>query len=112
MKKYQGVPEMLELFMQEAGDDERWVTVRELRDRFQLTRYQCTTVSGFLHRLKSGPFGRCPYIVTRIKKPRTAADNRACRYLIARRNGTPCIKGKNPARYLSEKHLHAGGMMT
>jgi len=68
MRKYPGIPELLEQYMQEQGADERWVTVQELRDRFGLTRYQCNTVSGFLRRLESGPFGQYPFIVTRIEQ--------------------------------------------
>ena len=60
MKKYPGIPELLEQFMQEQGADERWVTVQELRDRFGLTRYQGNTVSGFLRWLESGPSGSSP----------------------------------------------------
>jgi hypothetical protein len=102
---------MLEQFMQESGDCERYVTVHELRDRFQLTRYQCTTVSGFLRRLKYGPFGRCPYLVVRIEKPSTTADNRACRYLVARGKKTLRASGKTPARYVPLNHLRPGGFM-
>jgi hypothetical protein len=66
MRKYNGIPELLEQYMREEGDGERWVTVQELRDRFGLTRYQGNTVSGFLRRLHAGTFGQCPYIVLRI----------------------------------------------
>ena len=66
MRKYNGIPELLEQFMQAQGSDERWVTVQELRDWFGLSRYQCNTVSGFLRRLHAGTFGKCPYIVLRI----------------------------------------------
>jgi hypothetical protein len=84
MNRYEGIPEMLELFMEECGMPERWVTVHELRDRFRLTRYQCTTVSGFLRRLEFGRFGRFPYIVTRIERPYPFAGSRVCRYLVVR----------------------------
>jgi hypothetical protein len=67
MNRYPGIPEMLELFMAEEGCRERWVTVRELRDRFGLTRYQGNTVSGFLRRLRYRSFGQCPCIVIRIE---------------------------------------------
>ena len=68
MRKYPGIPEQLEQFMQEQNADEQWVTVQELRDRFGLTRYQGNTVSGFLRRRESGSFGQFPYIVTRIEQ--------------------------------------------
>ena len=67
MRKYDGLPELLDQFMQVQGYDERWVTVQELRDRFGLSRYQCNTVSGFLRRLHAGTFGQCPYVVVRIE---------------------------------------------
>jgi hypothetical protein len=108
LKRYEGVPEMLEQYMRESGEDERWVTVHELRDRFQLTRYQCTTVSGFLRRLKFGTFGRCPYIVTRIERPRTPADNRACRYLVTRLKGTFPAVGKEPELFLPANQKTTG----
>ena len=34
MKKYQGIPELLEAYMEENAADERWITAHELRDRF------------------------------------------------------------------------------
>jgi hypothetical protein len=63
MKKYPGIPELMEQFMDKQGTDERWVTVQEFRGRFDLARNQCTTVSGFLNRLQFGTFGQFPYIV-------------------------------------------------
>jgi hypothetical protein len=67
MRKYSGMPELLEQYMMEQGTGEHWVTVQELRDHFGLTRYQCNTVSGFLRRLEFSSFGRFPYIVARIE---------------------------------------------
>jgi len=88
MKKYNGMPELLEQFMEERGYGEQWVTVQELRDRFGLTRYQCNTISGFLRRLEFGSFGQCPYIVTRIE--RAGAPNPSAppkfRYLVKRKH--------------------------
>jgi hypothetical protein len=87
MRKYPGIPELLEQFMLEQGADDRWVTVQELRERFGLTRYQGNTISGFLRRLESGPFGQFPYIVASIA--REESDNpsgpKKCRYLLKRR---------------------------
>jgi hypothetical protein len=84
MRKYQGMPELLEQFMEEQGAGERWITVQELRDRFNLTRYQCNTVSGFLRRLEFGSFGTFPYIVARIEKTEgtNPSDPPKCRYLV------------------------------
>ena len=88
MRKYNGIPELLEQFMRDEGTSERWVTVQELRDRFSLTRYQCNTVSGFLRRLHTGTFGQCPYIVLRIEQAggHRPCDPPKCRYLVKRRN--------------------------
>jgi hypothetical protein len=98
--KYPGVPEMLEQIMQESGTDKRWITVHEFRDRFHLTRYQCATVSGFLRRIKFQTFGRYPYIVTRVVRPSTPADHRACRYLVTRLGVSEPVTGKEPAPFL------------
>ena len=88
MRKYHGIPELLEQFMKEQEREECWITVQELRDRFGLTRYQCNTVSGFLRRLKFGSFGRFPYIVLRIEQAGTAhpSDPPKCRYLVKRKD--------------------------
>lgn len=91
MRKYHGIPELLEAYMTECGADERWVTVQELRERFGLSRYQSITVSAFLRRLEKGPFVRFPYIVLRIERiPAALAKTvRGDRYLVTRReNGT------------------------
>jgi hypothetical protein len=88
MRKYHGIPELLEQFMQEQGAEERWITVQELRDRFGLTRYQCNTVSGFLRRLEFDTFGRFSYRVIRIEHVKGAGPSGPpkCRYLIKRKN--------------------------
>jgi len=84
MRKYNGIPELLEQFMQAEGSDKQWVTVQELRNRYGLTRYQCNTVSGFLRRLHAGTFGQCPYVVVRIElmERRNASDPPKYRYLV------------------------------
>ncbi|MEN6443786.1 MAG: hypothetical protein ABFC71_08540 [Methanoregula sp.] len=87
MKKYPGVPELLEQYMFDTRRTERWVTVHELRDQFGLTRYQCNTVSGFLRRLEHGPFGQFPFIVAKIERTggKNPSDPKKCRYLLKRR---------------------------
>lgn len=89
MKKYFGIPELIEQYMEESGTTTRWVTVKELRSRFELTRYQGTTVSAFLRRLEQGPFVRFPYIVLKIERiPEDLPEKaRGYRYLIALRDG-------------------------
>jgi hypothetical protein len=88
MRKYPGIPELLEQFMQEQDAEELWITVSELRDRFGLTRYRCNTVSGFLRRLHAGTFGQCPYVVVRIEPAEgvTMSGPPKCRYLVKRKN--------------------------
>jgi len=87
MRKYPGIPELLETYMEENMADERWVTVQELRDRFGLTRYQGNTVSGFLRRLEFGPFGQFPFIVASITREdgENPSSPKKCRYLLKMR---------------------------
>jgi|WetSurMetagenome_2_1015567.scaffolds.fasta_scaffold354940_2 hypothetical protein len=99
MRKYHGIPELLEQFMEEQGAEEkRWVTVLEIRDRFGLTRYQCTSVSGFLRRLQYKPFVQFPYIVIKIDWASSSciSETRVHRYLVVRRHNTPAVL-QNPA---------------
>jgi hypothetical protein len=88
MRKYPGIPELLETYMEESAADERWVTAQELRDRFGLTRYQSNTVSAFLRRLNFGPFGRFPFIVASITREdgENPSDPKKCRYLLKLRD--------------------------
>jgi hypothetical protein len=87
MIKYQGIPELLEAYMEENEAEERWITAHELRDRFGLTRYQSNTVSAFLRRLEIGPFRQYPFIVTKIalEVGENPSDPKKCRYLLKRR---------------------------
>jgi hypothetical protein len=84
MKKYPGIPELLEAYMEENRADERWITAHELRDRFGLTRYQSNTVSAFLRRLGLGPFGQYPFIVAKIERAEglKPSDPKKCRYFL------------------------------
>ncbi|HUW85866.1 MAG TPA: hypothetical protein VMV55_03210, partial [Methanoregula sp.] len=56
----------------------------EIRDRFDLTRVQCSTVSGFLRRLQQGTFVKFPYIVQKIERVSagTPRKMRVSRYLL------------------------------
>jgi hypothetical protein len=84
MRKYPGIPELLEAYMEENAADERWITAHELRDRFGLTRYQSNTVSAFLRRLRDRPFGRFPFIVAKIalEQGENPSDPKRYRYLL------------------------------
>jgi len=90
MRKYPGIPELLEAYMEENGADERWITAHELRDRFGLTRYQSNTVSAFLRRLNIGPFSQYPFIVAKIalEEGENPSDPKKCRYLLKVRECT------------------------
>ncbi|MFZ1897890.1 hypothetical protein [Methanoregula sp.] len=111
MRKYSGIPELLEQFMREQGADKRWVTVKELRDRFGLTRYQCNTVSGFLRRLEFGTFGRYPFTVLRIERVdgEGPAAPPKCRYFITRKDlpakGT--LDMRDHARVLLQRSIYS-----
>ena len=98
MRKYPGIPELLETFMKENAADERWVTVQELRDRFGLSRYQSITVSAFLRRLEKGPFVQYPYIVLKIKHIPAALSKagRGDRYLVTLRISGTVHKNREP----------------
>jgi len=91
MRRYHGIPELLEAFMEENAADERWITAHELRDRFNLTRYQSNTVSAFLRRLKLGPFSQFPFIVAKIalEKGEKPSDPKKYRYLLKLRECPP-----------------------
>lgn len=104
MKKYPGIPELVETYMQETACDERWITVQELRDRFGLTRYQSNTVSAFLRRLNFRPFGRFPFIVTRMvrEEGEKPSDPKKYRYLLKTRQAVSTPGTSNGAA-LAEK---------
>lgn len=87
MRKYSGIPELLEEYMDENGAGEQWICVRELCERFGLKRYEYNTVSGFLRRLESGPYREYPFIVLRIVRIERSlpSDPPKHRYLVKRR---------------------------
>ncbi len=97
MGRYSHIPELLEQYMNENEADEQWVTVHELRDRFNLTRYQCNTVSGFLRRLKFGTSGRFQFIVVKIELVQgdNPSDPKNSRYLVRRKSWLPQKNGLN-----------------
>jgi len=89
MGRYSGIHELLEQYMDENEADEQWITVHDLRDRFNLTRYHCNTVSGFLRRLGNRPFKGSSFIVIKIEW--VTYEHRSypkiCRYLVKRKSG-------------------------
>lgn len=103
MAKYEGIPELLSTFMEEDGGTERWVTVREVRDRFGLSRSQSSTISGFLRRLEFTSYRYFPYIVRKVEllERNSPSAPLRYRYLLARRGtGQPASAPlHNPAGY-------------
>jgi hypothetical protein len=106
MRKYPGIPELVEEYMTQNAADERWITVHEIRDHFGLTRYQSNTVSAFLRRLNVGPFGRFPFVVAQIaheenknpscpRKYRYLVKLRGCSTVYRRLNEDPGIRQEN-----------------
>ncbi|MFA6225040.1 MAG: hypothetical protein WC620_02400 [Methanoregula sp.] len=91
MRRYHGIPELLEAYMEENAADERWITAHKRRDHFGLTRYQSNTVSAFLRRLKIGPFSQFPFIVAKIaqEEGENPSDPKKCRYLLKLRKRPP-----------------------
>ena len=90
------IPELIEQYMESSGTAERWVTVRELRNKFHLNESAGPAFAGFLQKIHHGTFFACRYKVARIEKFRdTAPPYRIIRkYLIQkrpaqRRNLTP-----------------------
>ena len=68
MARYRDVPHLLERFMEESGEAQCWVTVHELRTRFDLDEVSSPAISGFLQRIYGGTFFSFPYRVERIEK--------------------------------------------
>ncbi|WP_292368250.1 hypothetical protein [Methanoregula sp. UBA64] len=99
MAKYAAVPDLVARFMEESGEPEQWVTVREIRERYGLPRYQSGTIAGFLHRLEFSSYGEFPYIVKKVEMLEREGRSSPLRYryLLARRTGR--CTGRDPSRY-------------
>jgi hypothetical protein len=94
MVKYVGIPELLEKYMQESGESQRWVTVREIRDRYAVSPNRASAISGFLRRIERGPFFTFPYVVVRVEHSRRPLPDgrRQIRYLVKKREVYPtCV---------------------
>jgi len=94
MARNREVPDILEMFMAESGETQRWVTVNEIRTYFNLDKFAAPPISGFLQRIYHGPFTSCPYRVERIEKIPVQNPHRRDikRYLVVRR---PAPRKKN-----------------
>ena len=95
MARNREVPDLLERFMTESGETQRWVTVNEIRTYFNLDEFAAPPISGFLQRIYHGPFATCPYRVERIEKITVQNPHRRGikRYLVVRRPA-PRIKNQ------------------
>ena len=87
MARNRDVPDLLERFMIESGETQRWVTVNEIRTYFNLDEFSAPSISGFLQRIYHGSFFSCPYRVERIEKITVQKRQRRVvkRYLVTRR---------------------------
>ena len=87
MARNRDVPDLLERFMIESGETQRWVTVNEIRTYFNLDEFSAPPISGFLQRIYHGSFFSCPYRVERIEKITVQKRQRRVvkRYLVTRR---------------------------
>jgi hypothetical protein len=88
MVKYVEGPELLARYMEEQEDKPQWVTVKDIRKRFNLGREWSSPLSGFLHRIETGPFFSYPFIVVRSErmKDTTQTTGLVLRYLVRRRD--------------------------
>ncbi|WML67026.1 MAG: hypothetical protein METHP_00500 [Methanoregula sp. SKADARSKE-2] len=91
------LPELLDRYMESSGRSKQWITVKDIRTRFQLAESNGPAISGFLSKIHHGSFFSCRYKVARIEKFRdTAPPHRLIRkYFVEER----------PAR---KKHRAAG----
>jgi hypothetical protein len=113
MKKYQGIPELLEEYMEENAAEERWITAHELRDHFGLTRYQSNTVSAFLRRLEVGPFRQYPFIVAKIaqQEGENPSDPKKSRYLLKLRKSNTARQKRTRLQDVTPRCLSSVGNM-
>jgi hypothetical protein len=95
MARNKDIPDLLEKFMIESGETQRWVTVSEIRTYFNLDEFSAPPISGFLQRIYHGPFFSCPYRVERIEKVIVQKPQRRIirRYLVTKR---PPAREKKP----------------
>jgi hypothetical protein len=100
MARNHDIPPLLEKFMEESVDTQRWVTVNELRTYFNLDESSAPAITGFLRRIYHGSFFSCQYRVERIEKVTVEQPQHRIirRYLVTRRpparKSTPS-QGKN-----------------
>jgi len=108
MARNRDVPNLLERFMEEKGETQRWVTVNEIRTYFNLDEFAAPPISGFLQRIYHGPFFSCPYRVDRIEKITVQKKQRRVvkRYLVTRRPPAREKKPEDASSQLISTHTH------
>ena len=94
MIRHPDVPDLVERYMTEIQSPACWVTVRDIRARFNLDESAGPAISGFLKKIYQGPYFSCRYKVSRIEKFRdTLPPNRLiCRYLVEERPSYRCMQ--------------------
>ena len=80
-------PELLEQFMSECDNAERWITVQEFRTRMSLDKSSAHAIAGFLQRLHNNPSVPYRFTVARIENVKVDRPYRRIirRYLIRER---------------------------
>lgn len=87
MARNKEIPELLEKFMEQSGENEQWITVQEFRTYFQLDELYAPAIAGFLRRIYHSPFFSCNYRVERMEKIVVNIPQRKIikRYLVKKR---------------------------
>jgi hypothetical protein len=108
MARNRDVQDLLERFMEEKGETQRWVTVNEIRTHFNLDEFAAPPISGFLQRIYHGPFFSCPYRVERIEKITIQKKQRRVvkRYLVTKRPPARERKPEDVSTQLISTHTH------
>lgn len=88
MVHYFDIPELVAQYLEEVGEFPQWVTVKDIRTRFQLEREWSSTVAGFLRRIGNGPFIGYPFMVVKSERIRdkTRSTGILRRYLVQKRD--------------------------
>ena len=81
------IPDLVEQFLTELGGNPQWITVREIRERFCLSREHARFIAAFLKRLAFRPCFEYPFAVYRIErvKGHYPSETTTLRYLVKRR---------------------------
>jgi hypothetical protein len=67
MSRYPELPDLLDRYMKAQGSPEQWVTVRSLREFFDLGESVGPALSAFLRKIHHGTYRSCRYQVARIE---------------------------------------------